>query len=151
MESTFKIWKTNRNQYLDYFDKYNLKQLNSTPAGFSNNLIWNIGHVLVVQQALIYKSSDLQGYLSGEFFELYKPGTKPTGQTSEKEIDELKELMISQIETTQTDFYDGKFVKFNKKTVGAEFHLSTIKDAFEFNNYHEGLHLGYMANIRKFV
>ncbi len=39
MKSTFKIWKTNRNLYLKYFDKYNLEQLNKIPNGFSNNLI----------------------------------------------------------------------------------------------------------------
>ena len=63
METTFKIWRTNRNLYLEFFDKYTLEQLNKIPAGFSNNLIWNIGHIIVAQQGLIYKSSDLQGYL----------------------------------------------------------------------------------------
>lgn len=31
------------------------------------------------------------------------------------------------------------------------FHLSSIKDVFECNNYHEGMHLGYMLSIRKFA
>lgn len=69
MESTFRIWKTSRKLYLEYFDKYTLNQLNKVPDGFSNNLIWNIGHIVVAQQA----------YISNELFELYKPGTKPTG------------------------------------------------------------------------
>ena len=151
MELTFKIWKTSRNLVIEYFDKYSLEQLNRIPDGFSNNLIWNIGHIIVTQQALIYKSSDLQGYIPGELFGIYKPGTKPTGQTSEKEIYELKELLISLIEKTETDFYNGKFVKFNEKMTGTGFHLGSLKDALEFNNYHEGLHLGFMINIRKFV
>ncbi|MGM5469973.1 DinB family protein [Flavobacteriaceae bacterium LMO-SS05] len=151
MESTFKIWKSNRNLFLEYFDNYTLEQLNKTPEGFSNNLIWNIGHIIVAQQALIYKSSELQGYVSDELFGLYKPGTKPTGQTSEKEVRELKELFTSIIEKTETDFHNGKFIKFNEATTGNGFHLGSLQDAFEFNNYHEGLHLGFMMNIRKFV
>ncbi len=151
MESTFKTWKTSRNLYLEYFDNYTLKQLNKIPEGFSNNLIWNIGHIIVAQQALIYKLSNLQGYLSEELFELYKPGTKPTEQTSEKEAIELKDLLISLIENTETDFYNGKFTTFNERMTGTGFHLSSLKEAFEFNNYHEGLHLGFMTNIRKFI
>ena len=151
METTFKIWRKNRNFYLDFFEKYSLEQLNKTPVGFSNNLIWNIGHIIVAQQILIYKSSDLQGYLSQELFELYKPGTKPTGKTSENEIKELKELLISLIEKTETDFYKGEFKVYNERTTSIGFHLGSLKEAIEYNNYHEGLHLGLMMNIRKFI
>src|SRR5690606_33748551 len=59
MEALFKTWKTSRALYLDYFNNYSPEQLNTTPNGFSNNLIWNIGHVIVAQQALIYKGSNL--------------------------------------------------------------------------------------------
>ena len=63
----------------------------------------------------------------------------------------MKELLISLIEKTKTDFYNGKFVKFNEKMTGTGFHLDSLKEALEFNNYHAGLHLGFMINIRKFV
>jgi len=151
MKTTFKIWRTNRNLYLDFFDKYTVEQLNKIPVGFSNNLIWNIGHIIVAQQGLIYKSSDLQGYVSQELFELYKPGSKPTGKTSENEIKELKELLISLIEKTETDFYKGEFKVYNERTTSIGFHLGSLKEAIEYNNYHEGLHLGFMINIRKFI
>ena len=151
MKTTFKIWRTNRNLYLDFFDKYTVEQLNKIPVGFSNNLIWNIGHIIVAQQGLIYKSSDLQGYVSQELFELYKPGSKPTGKTSENEIKELKELLISLIEKTETDFYKGVFKVYNERTTSIGFHLGSLKEAIEYNNYHEGLHLGFMINIRKFI
>jgi len=82
IKSTFKIWKTNRKLYLDYFEKYSLEQLNETPNEFSNNLIWNIGHIIVAQQVLIYDSSDLEGCISEELLNLYRPGTKPVKQTS---------------------------------------------------------------------
>lgn len=151
METTFKIWRTNRNLYLDFFEKYTVEQLNKIPVGFNNNLIWNIGHIIVAQQVLIYKSSNLQGYLSQELFELYKPGTKPTEKTSENEIKELKELLILLMEKTETDFYKGEFNTYNERTTSIGFHLGSLKEAFEYNNYHEGMHLGFMMNIRKFI
>ena len=47
MEATFRIWETSRRIYLKFLENYSLEQLNSIPAGMSNNLIWNMGHVLV--------------------------------------------------------------------------------------------------------
>ncbi|WPR70866.1 DinB family protein [Flavobacterium sp. NG2] len=151
MKSTFKIWKTNRNLILDYFESYTLEQLNTIPDGLSNNLIWNIGHIMVCQQVLIYKSSNLHGYLSAELMERYKPGTKPTGKSSEKEVKELKKLLISLIEKTESDFYNNQFKVYNERTTSMGFHLGTLKETLEYNNYHEALHLGIMMNIRKFL
>ena len=151
MNTSFKIWNKNREQLLEYFNKYTLEQLNKIPSGFSNNLIWNIGHVIVVQQALVYKGSGLEGYVSEELFKLYMPGTKPMGNNSQEEVDNLKNLLMSLIEKTEADFQNGKFVTYNERKVGAGFILSSIEDALQFNNYHEGMHFGYMMNIRKFV
>lgn len=151
METILKAWKTSRNLYLQYFENYSLEQLNKIPNGFNNNLIWNIGHIIVAQQALIYKGSGHKGYISDELFELYKPGTKPLEQTTEAQVMELKNLLLSLIDKTEADYYDGKFTTYHERVSGTGFHLGSISDAFEFNNYHEGLHLGCMMGIRKFV
>ena len=109
MKATFKIWKTNRNLILVFLDNYTLEQLNTIPEGWSNNLFWNLAHCIAVQQLLVYKSSNLEGYVSDEFIAIYKHGTKPTGKTSEEEVSELKVLLISLIEKTESDFNSGKF------------------------------------------
>jgi|SRR5690606_8532687 len=151
MESLLKTWKTSRKIYTDYFDKYDLEQLNRIPEGFNNNLIWNIGHVIVAQQSLIYRLSSLPMNVSSELFDTYKPGTKPVSQTSQAEADRLKTLLFSLVDQTETDLSSGKFQTFTERKTATGFHLTTLSDAFEFNNYHEGLHLGYMLSIRKFV
>ncbi len=151
MDTVFKAWETSRKLYLNFFDNYSLDQLNKIPDGFNNNLIWNIGHIIITQQKLIYKGANLQGYISNELFDKYQSGTKPTAPVSTSEVDELKTLLISLIGKTKTDFAKGIFVSYNERTTGTGFHLASIEDAFEANNYHEGLHLGYMMSIRKFV
>ena len=151
MRSTFNIWETNRKLLSEYFDKYSPEQLNEIPKGFSNNLIWNLGHIIVAQQVLVYKSSGLEGYISDELLNLYKPGTKPTKETSENEVKELKELLVSHIEKTKSDMANGKFKIYKGRTTSMGFYLGSLKEAIEYNNYHEGLHLGYMMNIQKFV
>ena len=72
MEATFKILETSRNIYLKFLEGYTLEQLNKIPEGFSNNLIWNIGHIVVSQQGLIYRLSGLPVNVSDEMTEKYK-------------------------------------------------------------------------------
>lgn len=151
MEALFKTWITGRKLYLNYFQNYSLKQLNEIPDGFNNNLIWNIGHVIVSQQKIIYKGSNLRGYVSDDLFNKYQSGTKPDEPVSQEEADVLKELLMSQIEPTMNDFQKGIFKTYNERITGTGFQLSSLQDAFECNNYHEGLHLGIMMGIRKFV
>ena len=149
--SLFKVWRKNRELYLDFFDNCSSEQLNQVPDGFNNNIIWNIGHVVVAQQALIYKLSEVPWYISNELYHLYKPGTKPTQTTTQEEVEELKRFLISLIEKTETDFAAGKFIKFNERMTATGFLLSSFSDALEFNNYHEGLHLGVARSIARFV
>lgn len=151
MEALFKAWTTSRKLFLNFFDNYSLDQLNKIPNSFNNNLIWNIGHIIVTQQKLVYKGSTLQGYISDDLLNKYQSGTKPTELVLQKEADELKALLTSLIKPTINDFQKGLFTTYNERTTGTGFHVSSIKDAFECNNYHEGLHLGYMMGIRKFV
>jgi hypothetical protein len=151
MDAIIKAWRTSRKLYLPLFDTYTADQLNKVPDGFSNNLIWNIGHIIVAQQSLVYKSTNQPLYITDELFELYKPGTRPTRTITEEEINELRSLLLSLIDKTEADIAAKKFVSFNERTTVTGFHLASLADALEFNNYHEGIHLGVMKSIGKFI
>ncbi|HEY6502624.1 MAG TPA: DinB family protein [Chitinophagaceae bacterium] len=151
MEAVIKAWKTSRKIYQEYFDKYSLEQLNIVPDRFNNNLIWNIGHIIAAQQSLVYRTSNLPMNITDAYFDKYKPGTKPSGTVSQSEVNEIKSLLTSMIDQTETDLACGKFVSFTERNTITGFHLGNLQDALVFNNYHEGLHLGYMKSIVKFV
>jgi hypothetical protein len=151
MDATIKAWKTSRKLYLEFFDKYSLEQLNIVPDKFNNNLIWNIGHIIAAQQSLVYKTSNLPMNITDKYFDKYKPGTKPAGAVSQSEVNEIKSFLTSMIDQTEADLANGKFVSFTERTTITGFHLSSLQDAFVFNNYHEGLHLGYIKSISRFV
>lgn len=151
MEATFKIWETNRSLYLKLLENYSLEQLNKIPDGFSNNLVWNLGHIIVSQQGLVYRLSGLPITISEEMMQKYKNGSKPTETTTQEEVDELKTLLFSLLEQTKVDFAKGKFVTYTEYTTSIGFHLTSTTEAMEFNNYHEAIHLGFMMNIRKFI
>ncbi len=151
MDATFKIWETSRRHCLKLIESYTLEQLNKTPDGFSNNLAWNLGHIIVSQQGLVYRLSGLPTNVSEEMTNTYKNGTRPSGNTTQAEIDELKVLLFSLLEKTKEDYANSRFVTYNEYTTGTGFHLATTMEAMNFNNYHEALHFGFMMNIRKFI
>ena len=45
----------------------------------------------------------------------------------------------------------GIFKEFHPYQTKTGFYLGTLKEAMEFNNYHEGIHLGIMMSIKKFL
>ena len=151
MEATFRIWQTSRGLYQNFLDNYSLDQLNTIPAGMSNNLIWNIGHVIVSQQKLVYALSGLPMHISDSLFEKYQNGSRPDGKTTQTEVDEIKKLLSEMVEKTKSDFEAGAFKEFHPYQTKTGFHLGTWKEAMEFNNYHEGIHLGIMLQIKKFL
>jgi hypothetical protein len=151
METSFNINQTSRMALLNFLENHSLEQLNAIPEGFSNNLIWNIGHSIVVQQILVYKLSDLSMMISDEMADKYKRGSKPQHSVSQKEVDEMKVLLFSTIEKTKKDFREKLFQTYNEFTSLSGFTMKSATDAIEFNNYHEALHLGIMMQIRKFI
>ena len=151
MEATFRIWQTSRGLYQNFLDSYSLEQLNTIPVGMSNNLIWNIGHVIVSQQKLMYELSGLPMHIPDSLFEKYQNGSRPDGKTTQTEVDEIKKLLSEMVEKTKADFEAGIFKEFHPYQTKTGFHLGTLKEAMEFNNYHEGIHLGIMMSIKKYI
>ena len=134
-----------------FLENYTLEQLNKTPQGFSNNLIWNIGHIIVTQQLLVYKLSGLPMMISDELVEKYKKGTKVESAASQEEVDEIKSLLFTTIEKTKEDYANGLFKNYTEYPTSTGFVLANVEGALAFNNFHEGLHIGIMMSIRKFL
>jgi len=151
METSFNINQNSRTVLRNFLENHSLEQLNAIPEGFSNNLIWNVGHCVVAQQMLVYKLSDLPMMISDEMVEKYKRGTKPEHSVSQIEVNEMKTLLFSTLEKTKKDFSEKLFQNYNEFTSMSGFTMKSVTDAIEFNNYHEALHLGIMMQIRKFI
>ncbi|MCG2612268.1 DinB family protein [Flavobacterium sp. SM15] len=151
MQSTFDINQSSRNILLKFLENYSLDQLNKVPEGYSNNLIWNIGHIVVVQQMLVYNLSGLPMKISSEMVEKYKKGTKPEVPVSQEEIEQIKQLLFATLEQTKNDFSANIFKEYNAFTTMSGFNIRNAQEAMEFNNYHEGVHTGVMMRISKFL
>lgn len=152
MDYSFAICLKNREQLDKFLSRFSTEQLNKIPEGFNNNIIWNIGHSLATQQLLTYGLSGLTPHLPMDFINRYKKGSKPEGIVSDAGIAEIKELIFSSLEQLEKDYTEGVFTTFKEYTLSTTGGvLSQIEHAIEFNNFHEGLHLGCCIALAKFV
>ena len=151
MKELLEVTKTSRNMVSKLIQGFTLEQLNKVPAGFNNNLIWNVAHIVVTQQLLVYKLAGLPVMVSDELIEKYKKGTKAEQDASQEEVDEILSLLHKTIEQTEKDIDANLFQNFSEYPTSTGFVLKTVEDAIDFNKFHEGLHLGIMMSIRKLV
>jgi hypothetical protein len=149
MNWTFDILVKSRRIMTDFVDAFSLEDLNKVPENFNNNIIWNIGHLVVTQQLLTYGLSGLPMLINNDIVDKYKKGSKASGDVTQDEVDTIKSLLIPLIEKTHYDYNNGVFKTFKSYTTSTNSTLKTIEEALEFNNFHEGIHLGYILALKK--
>lgn len=151
MHQAFDITRISRKTLSQFISDHTLEQLNTVPTGFNNNLIWNIGHIIVVQQMLVYNLSRLPMMVSQEMVDKYKRGTKPERDATQEEVDEIQSLLFETVNRTKADLNANIFKTYTEFTSASGFTLRNAEDAISFNVYHEAMHIGMMMSIRKLV
>ena len=126
-------------------------ELLKIPNGFKNNIWWNIAHVVVTQQLLVHKMSNVQLSVSQELVDKFKKGTTPDGTATGEEIELVKKLLFSTIEESIKFYETGVFKEFNEYMTSANINLSNVDDAIAFNFFHEGLHYGSILALQKAI
>ena len=143
------ILRQSRLNFLNLIKDYDLDALNRIPEGFSNNLIWNFGHLLVTQQLLAYKLSNLPMLYPDAFIDRFRKGTAPQGPVSAEEVEWMKEWALKSVDQMEKDLDAGLFKEYSAYPTSFGISLNSIDDALAFINTHEGLHLGYAMALRK--
>ena len=149
MNHTFDITLKNRDLFLHFLETIPLDLLNKVPNGFNNNIFWNIRHTVVTQQALVYGLSGLPLHVSAEDVQDYKKGTKPEKNVTKDEVDLCKNQLHALVQKPEEDWNEGLFKNYKEYTVTTKTTLTSAKDAIEFNNFHEGIHLGYVLAMKR--
>jgi hypothetical protein len=151
MKTQFDILKKSRQLTLKVINDLTLEQIHTIPDGFKNNIAWNVAHLVVSQQLLQYKLSGLDCLVPDELIEAYRKGTFPTKNFTEEEFEEVTDLLAGLPDTLEEDFNEGIFEKYTTYETSTGYILDSFEAAVNFNNYHEGIHLGIILAIKKLV
>ncbi len=127
-----------------------LDQLNTIPPGFNNNILWNVGHIVITQQALQYRPSGLPMHITDDVFELFKKGSSAR-QYEQETVDHLKNIYLSMVDLLEDDVASGRFQTFKEYPTSYGVVLRSIEDAIGFNNLHEGVHFGYIMAQKRAI
>ena len=140
-----------RKNILNILSGYSVEALNEIPEGFNNNLAWHLGHLVVTQQLICYKNAGLEMLVPDEWVEQFKKGTKPESKVSADQIEALKAALVELPKRTEGDYDKGIFKTYERYETSFGLVLETPEGAINFNNVHEGLHLGYIMAQRRFL
>lgn len=151
MKLQFDVLKKSRALLLKELDGLTLDQIHAIPAGFKNNIAWNVAHLVVTQQLLHYKLSGLNCLCPDDLIEGYTKGTAPKKPFTEEEFEDVKDLLIGLPDTLEEDFEAGIFETYHTYPTSTGIVLDSIEIALAFNNFHEGIHYGIIRSIKKFL
>ena len=145
MNFTFEVLSNTRKWLKSILEKTTLDDLNKISKGFNNNIIWNIGHIIVSEQLLVYKLSGVSSTINDDMINKYRKGTKPDAPVTQEEVDIINKLLFTTIEKTKMDLKRGVFKEYNTYTVSTTGNtLTNVEEALHFVLFHEGLHIGYI-------
>ena len=143
--------KKTRQFLLNTINDLSVDQLNEIPAGFNNNIIWNLAHLVAAQQGICYMRAGAPITVEEKYFTEYKPGTKPGEYMDATEVQKIKDLMLLTLDRLTSDHETNVFDNYPAWTTRTGPELSSVDDALAFILYHEGLHTGAIMDLKKMV
>lgn len=123
----------------------------AVPQGFSNNVLWNVGHVVVTAEVLTYGLSGLDPNVPAEYVQAFRKGTSPADWDASPDVDGVRRWLTESPDRLKADYRAGRFVEYREYTTTPGVVLSSVEDGIRFNLFHEGLHLGSVLALCKLV
>jgi hypothetical protein len=127
------------------------EQLNTIPTGFNNNIVWNLGHMVASQQGICYTRAGLDIHVPEDFFNNYRPGSKPEGKVNDADVEKIKELFFTTLDVLEKHYEKGLWTSYPSWSTRYGIELNSIDKAIEFLQFHEGLHSGVISAMKRIV
>lgn len=149
LKNLIKMLKAERQLILRVIENLSDEQFLKIPAGRNNNIIWNLGHIIVTQQVLHYTLSRLELKIPKEMASMFRTGTNPGLWKETPNITELKSHLIEIPDKFLEDYENGLFKEFRPYKTSTGVELNSFEDSVAFNFFHEGAHTGIILGLVK--
>ena len=151
MDNTFGIIRTTRRNFLRLVDELSEEQLNTIPVSFNNNIGWNFGHIIVIQQTLCYIRMGFKSRISPALATRFAKGSKPQQQITQEETAFFKAELMAQIDKLESDLQSGSFEgrQYEKLSTSYGIDINSLEDSIHYLATHDALHYGYALAQRK--
>ncbi len=125
-------------------------QLRAVPKGAENNVLWNVGHIVLSNYRLIYRPTGVPVPLPSTWEGWFLPGTSPNDWGSNgPSVAEVLEQFETQVDRIATDHANGLFQTYKSFQLKSGSSLGSVEEALAFNLMHEGIHIGAIIALRR--
>lgn len=153
MGNTFDIIRTTRNNFLKLTEGLSEEQLNLVPAGFNNNIAWNLGHIVVIQQMLCYVRMGFESKIAQPDMKRFGKGSKPDQLITKEEIALFKAQAMEQVDQLEKDLQSGFFKGHVYEQLVSSYGIviSNHEDSIYYLATHDALHYGYALALKRAI
>ncbi len=127
------------------------EQLLRVPDRFKNNILWNIGHVITDNSSMLYPPTGNEFPLPECYLKWFEPEKSPADWTDTPPAAEILQAAAMTRDKLVEDCMAGKMENYEPLTLGDGVVLNNVAYAIAHCNIHEGIHLGIILSLRKFV
>lgn len=146
-------------QQMQFIRNRTLAQLDATtegmadvmPDGFRNTIRWNLGHIFLAHENIIYRFAGVEPKIPSHYYELFSMNTSPADwQIAPPTLQELRNLLADQTQRT-VEAFTGRLSEVGEKPyqMSETVTFTTIGEMLNFANWHEGLHQATINCIKR--
>lgn len=147
----FKVLNITRQNILSKIENLLIDQINFIPNNYNNSIGWQVGHLLVTQQILHYKLSNLPLNINKDLVEHFSKGSSGKFIIESELWNEIITLFKRLPLQLENDYNGDIFTKYNEYTTSYNITLKNIEEAITFNNCHEAMHFGTISSMLKHI
>ena len=150
MTNFLELLENKRTVLLKKTEHLTTAQYNLVPPGFNNNIIWNMGHALIVSESLLYSNTAFEFPIHEFNIEGFKRGTKPELAINDYGIKLIRQSMSDTVPL---------FRKLLNDTASAGSHMSQSdplhtlisEKSLRFMLFHEDMHFAKIQQLLLYV
>ncbi|MEK7795635.1 MAG: DinB family protein [Candidatus Hydrogenedentota bacterium] len=123
----------------------------ATPAGLSNNILWNVGHIAFYQSAFLLKHFGQPSPVPDSFKYAFKAGSKPAEWTETPDAAAVLAALKALPDAIAAADAAGAYASCNPFKIGDRITMTDPMEIFMFHAMHEGVHNGRIIAIKKLL
>jgi len=151
MDKLFETALFTRKALLQILENLTQEQMLRIPEPHRNSVFWNVAHLMVTQQLLMYRLSGMPLHIEEGFVECYGKGSVASEEVSSEDIEFVRKNIIPLCERAQRDYEKGLFQSYKPYMTSTGIELKSLEDGLKFSAFHDGIHLGVILSLKKLV
>ncbi|MEA3322457.1 MAG: DinB family protein [Bacillota bacterium] len=146
----FKQMQFVRNRTIAALDATTEQLADEMPGNVKNTVRWNLGHIFVSQDTLLYPFLGEEHHVPNDYLEWFARGSSPhQWKTNPPTLKEIRNYLVEQPTRVQKDFAGKLEEPIQQPFKLGDYELTTLGELLSFAIWHEGLHQGAINTIKR--